>query len=89
MYAMCNPGAKRNVGQGHCPGPFSCSPIKLNPVDKYDKATQSSDNQIVIVHPFMNPSSEMNVNILELLYIYIFIIPYVKTLYFDWLFLAP
>ena len=41
------------------------SPINLNPVDKYDKATQFSI-QIVITDPFMNPSLEVNVDILEL-----------------------
>ena len=62
MYGMCNPGAMTKGGQSLWPRPSSCFSNKLDAADK----VQSIDSDY-ITHPFRNPSSEMNVNIHELL----------------------
>ena len=53
MYGMCNPGALGRLA------------VFSNKLDAADKV-QSIDSDC-ITHPFRNPSSEMNVNIHELL----------------------
>ena len=62
MYGMCNPGAMRKVAKAFGLGHLAVFSNKLDAAFK----VQSIDSDY-ISHPFRNLSSEMNVNIHELL----------------------